>query len=50
MGEYKCPKLIAIGKGQGVYQKVKEHPHYEKVKECLKNDSLCDSTQKPDKG
>ena len=50
MEEYKCPELIATASSKGFYKEVEDHPHYEKIKECLKNDSACDSNQKSDKG
>lgn len=50
MKDYECPKLTLVVSEKGFYKEVKDHPYYEKIKECLKNDSSCDSNQKPDKG
>lgn len=38
--EFKCPEFIIYTIGKGFYQKTKSHPNWEKIKECIKNNSL----------
>ena len=41
MTNYECPKVLYVIFAQGNYQKTESHPNWEKIKECIKNGSLC---------
>ena len=38
--EFKCPEFIIHTLGKISYQNTKSHPNWEKIKECIINNSL----------